>query len=116
MFMNAHTRQLFLMEAKEGETETLAVGRFVFSKTNFDKAIKIIRDVVHKQGWLVIDEIGPMELRGEGFSEVLKEVLAKRNHKTLLVVRDKDEMVEKVKVYFGISDAVVINQLSAVQF
>lgn len=115
MFMNAHSRQLFLMEAKEGETETLNIGRFVFSKPNFDKAIQIVRDGMDKEGWLVIDEIGPIELKGEGFSEALKEVLAKRQHKTLLVIREKDEMVEKVKVYFGISDAVIINQLSAVE-
>lgn len=112
MFMNAHTRQLFLMEAKEGETATLAVGRFVFSKTNFDTAIQIIREGMDKEGWLVIDEIGPMELRGEGFSEILKEVLTKRQHKTLLVVRDQDEMVTKVKNYFDLKDPVLINQLS----
>ena len=104
VFMNAHSRQLFLMEAKETETGVLTVGRFVFSKTNFNKAIQVIRDAIDKEGWLVIDEIGPMELRGEGFSDVLKEVLARRQHKLLLVVRDKDDMVEKVKENFGISD------------
>ena len=111
MFMNAHSRQLFLMEAKEGETETVNIGRFVFSKTNFNKAIQIVRDGMDKEGWLVIDEIGPMELKDEGFSEVLKEVLAKRQNKTLLVIRDKDEMVEKVKVCFGISDAIIIKKI-----
>jgi len=111
LFMNAQSRQLFLMEAKEGETETLQVGRFVFSKNNFDKAIQIIRDAIHKEGWMVIDEIGPMELSGEGFSEVLKEVLAKRQRNILLVVRDKEEMLDKVKAYFGISDAIVLHQI-----
>jgi len=109
MFMNAHNRQLFLMEAKERETEILTVGRFVFSKANFDKAIQIIRDNIDKPGWLVIDEIGPMELRGEGFSDVLKEVLAKRKHNILLVVRDKDNMAERVKNYFTIICSVQIN-------
>jgi nucleoside-triphosphatase THEP1 len=112
IFMNAHSRQLFLMEAKEGETETLPVGRFSFSKTNFDKAIQIIRDSIDKKGWLVIDEIGPLELRGEGFSKVLKEVLEKRQHNTLLVIREKDNMVEKAKTYFGLADCIHIISVS----
>ncbi len=112
MFMNAHNRQLFLMEAKEGETETLSVGRFIFGKANFEKAIQIIRDGIDKKGWLVIDEIGPMEIRGEGFSHVVKEVLAKRKHNILLVVRDKEDMVEKVKNQFGISNAITISSIN----
>jgi nucleoside-triphosphatase THEP1 len=113
MFMNAHTRQLFLMEAKEGETEILTVGRFVFSKANFDKAIQIIRDSIDHPGWLIIDEIGPMELRDKGFSDVLKEVVAKRQYKTLIVVRDKEEIIERVKNRFNLVQTVLIHNISA---
>ena len=113
MFMDAQTRQLFLMEAKEGEVETLSVGRFVFSKTNFNRAMQIIRDAMHKEGWLVIDEIGPMELRGEGFHDILKEVLASRKQKILLVVREKDNIADKVKEYFRISGGTFISSIEA---
>ena len=112
VFMNANSKEQFPMEATIDETATLAVGKFVFSKTNFDKAIQIIRESMQKEGWLVIDEIGPLELREEGFHDVLKEMLATRKHTILLVVRDKEEMVEKVKKKFAIHNAVIINQLS----
>ena len=112
MFMDAHTRQLFLMEAKEGEVDILTVGRFVFSKANFDKAIQIIRDAIDKNGCLVIDEIGPMELRGEGFAEILKEVLAQRKENTLLVVREG--LAEIVKEYFQITNVTMSNSLSVI--
>jgi nucleoside-triphosphatase THEP1 len=115
VFMNAHNRQLFLMEAKEGEPETLTVGRFTFSKTNFDKASQIIRKNIEKKGWLVIDEIGPLELRGEGFSEILKEVLEKRKHNILLVVRDKDDMLEKVKTFFSIAETIELHSADALK-
>jgi nucleoside-triphosphatase THEP1 len=105
-FMNAQSKEQFLMEA-EAKEETIAVGRFLFSKTNFNKAIQIIRDVIHKDGWLVMDEIGPLELRGEGFCDVLKEVLLRRKEKILLVVREG--MAEKVKVYFSIRHAACIS-------
>jgi nucleoside-triphosphatase THEP1/ABC-type thiamin/hydroxymethylpyrimidine transport system permease subunit len=111
-FMNMHNRQLFAMGAKKEETEVLTVGRFVFSKTNFEKAIQIIRDSIHKEGWLVIDEIGPMELRGEGFSDVLKEVLANRKGNILLVIRDKDAIVEQVKEKFAMNDVLLINNIA----
>ena len=110
MFMNANNRQLFLMEAKEGEIETLAVGKFVFSKINFERAIQIIRDGIDKDGWLVIDEIGPMELRGEGFCEILKEVLAVRKERIVLVVRKG--LAQNVIDYFNIQKAEIINNIS----
>jgi len=111
MFMNAHSRHLFLMEAKDTETGTLSVGRFVFSKANFEKAVQIIRDAINKKGWLVIDEIGPMELKGEGFHDILKEVLAARKGRILLVVRDKDDTAEHVKEYFKITSATIIDSI-----
>ena len=49
-----------------------------------------------------------MELTGNGFSDILKEVLIRRNDKLLLVVRDKEDMTERVKQYFNLSNTVVI--------
>jgi len=112
VFMNAQTREQFPMEATTGE-KTLAIGRFAFSKAGFDKAIQIIRNAISKEGWLVIDEVGPLELKGEGFCDVLKEVSAIRNEKTILVVREG--MVEKVKAYFNISKAEQIDDLTALK-
>lgn len=97
------------MEAGENE-ETLSIGRFVFSKAGFDKACQILRDTIHEDGWMVIDEIGPMELRGEGFCEVLKEILTRRKEKIILVVREG--MAEKVKDHFRISATRVIRDIS----
>jgi len=99
VFMNAQTKEQFPMEA-EGEEETLAIGRFVFSKAGFDKAIQVIKDAITQDGWLVIDEIGPMELKDEGFSEVLKETLALKKEKIVLVVREG--IADLVTDHFGI--------------
>lgn len=110
--MNVKTREQFPMEAS-GNEETLSVGRFVFSKDGFEKAIQIIRDAMHKQGWLVIDEIGPLELRGDGFCEVLKEILAERNEKILLVAREG--MAENLKKQFGIVTAKTIKEIALIR-
>lgn len=113
MFMDAHSRQLFLMEARDGEPDTIATGKYIFSKNNFEKARQVIRQAMHKEGWLVIDEVGPLELTGEGFCDVVKELLEHRREKTILVIRDKEEMMERVKTYFGIDDAIVISHTGA---
>ncbi len=110
--MNVQARQLFDMEAEAGEREVLSVGKFVFSKKKFDKAIQIIRDAIHREGWLVIDEIGPMELRGEGFCGVLKEVLASGNEKQKILLVIREGLVDKTKEFFQIKDAVIINTIS----
>jgi nucleoside-triphosphatase THEP1 len=112
-FMNAQTNERFPMEAAEYDDDILAVGRFIFSKAGFEKAIQVIRDAVDKKGWLVIDEIGPIELRGEGFSELLKEILAIRKEKIVLIVREG--LVEKVKEQFIIQDAEIITDISVIK-
>jgi nucleoside-triphosphatase THEP1/ABC-type thiamin/hydroxymethylpyrimidine transport system permease subunit len=115
IFMDANKRQLFDMEATDGEAEVLTVGKFAFSKTSFNKAIQIIRDAMQKDGWLIIDEVGPMELKGEGFCEVVKEVIAARpeNQKIVLVVREG--MVDTIKEFFRLTDATVITDISNLQ-
>ncbi|MGQ0739722.1 MAG: nucleoside-triphosphatase [Bacteroidota bacterium] len=112
-FMDAYSREQFPMEAGANEKDTITIGRFTFSKAGFDKAIEIIRKSIDKEGWLIIDEIGPLELRSEGFCDVLKEVLAQRRNKILLVVREG--MAGKLKEYFTITDATSIGDITALK-
>jgi nucleoside-triphosphatase THEP1 len=114
--MNVNTKERFPMEAKEGEREILTVGRFAFSKNNFERAIQIIRDDISKNGWLIIDEIGPLELAGQGFHDVLLETLRSFNGKLLLVVRDKDETVERVKSLLGNRKVIIFRDLNHPEF
>lgn len=111
-FMNAHTKELFRMEADAEETDTLSVGRFIFSKINFDKANQVIRSAVHSKGWLIIDEVGPLELKGQGFHDVLQEVFAARKESILLIVREG--LADTVKKYFGLK-GVVVNSVESLE-
>lgn len=96
-FYDIHSREQFQMEAGY-EDEALAVGRFRFSKSGFEKAMAALNGSIHKSGWLVVDEIGPLELRGEGFSGVVRNVVNERIGKTLFVVRKA--LVDDVIRYF----------------
>jgi len=113
VFVDANSKEQFAMEAATGETATLPVGRFNFSKAGFDKAIQIIRNNIHKDGWLIIDEIGPLELRGEGFHDVLKEIFTLRRKKLILVVRE--DLAGKVAQQFSISQYAAVNNIRLLQ-
>ncbi len=87
------------MEADPDETETLSIGRFVFSAKAFQRAIDVLRSAIDADGWLLIDEIGPMELKGEGFAGVFGEILRERKGKLVVVIRDG--LIEEVCKEFG---------------
>ncbi len=56
--------------------EVYRYGPFSFSKAGFDFAERIIEDITdHHIHPVFIDEIGPLELQGKGFSTLLKKVL-----------------------------------------
>ncbi|MBL7730403.1 MAG: hypothetical protein JNM88_04430 [Chitinophagaceae bacterium] len=109
MFMNIATGEYFPMEATAGEKETISVGRFTFSKNGFHKATEIIRSAAQKNNWIVIDEIGPLELRGEGFHDILNEIITQGKNQLLLVVREG--LASQVQQHFGFT-ATIINSIN----
>ena len=95
MFLNISSNEEFDMESANEEEGQLKVGKYIFSQEAFDRAIEIIKYGSLQNGWLIIDEVGPLELRGEGLSEVVLESL-KRNGNTILVTRESlEEQVKK---------------------
>ncbi|MEO5564655.1 MAG: nucleoside-triphosphatase [Chitinophagaceae bacterium] len=114
-FMNAKSREVFAMEATPGESAVLIVGKFAFSKKGFEKATQVIYTGMTKQGWLVIDEIGPMELNNEGFCEVLKKVLAEGYEKQTILLVVREGLANEVKKVFGINNAIVIRSVAGLR-
>lgn len=99
-FLDISTGEEFPMEAAGDETEIISIGKFKFSKNNFSRAIQVLKRDIGKQGWLIVDEVGPIELKGEGFAEILTEMIAERSGNILLVVREG--LLQNVVKQFGI--------------
>ena len=108
VFMNIETKEIFNMEALPDEPDILSIGKFNFSKGSFDKAIEIIKRGFNKNGWLVIDEIGPLELKGEGFCSVLKEILSDTSSTQNIMLLVREGMVEMVTDFFGIENFLLV--------
>jgi nucleoside-triphosphatase len=98
VFMDAHNRRQFKMEASAMEENTLDVGRWKFDRGSFDKAVEILSDACNREGWVVVDELGPLELRKEGLYEIVEEMIHSTHLKILLVVRDT--LLEKMIDHF----------------
>lgn len=100
------SKEKFKMEADSNEINTLEIGKYKFSKTAFDWAIEQLHEAMKRAPeLLIIDEIGPLELKDQGFSEVLKRLLQpSANIKNLLLVV-RESAVEQVIAHFQINSA-----------
>jgi nucleoside-triphosphatase THEP1 len=113
MFFQLGKRQLFAMEAETGDPDAIPVGKYQFDKESFERAIRGIRDVAGEGGWLVIDEIGPLELREEGFYSVLMEILANPVPGQHLLLVCRDGMVQNAIEKFHLQEPVIITSVEA---
>jgi nucleoside-triphosphatase THEP1 len=78
----------FLMDASENSKSVVQVGKHCFDAAAFSEASGIIRQAINRHEWLVMDEIGPLELRGEGFADILQEVMLRQQAGLVLVIRE----------------------------
>lgn len=116
-FYNVETKNYFDTECKQPDTESYtSIGKYHFSNTAFNQANDIIINSLHKQiDYLIIDEIGKLELNKKGFYAALQATLKaysnkQFNGKILLVVRDN--LLNDVLTYFNINEYEIITELS----
>jgi nucleoside-triphosphatase THEP1 len=72
---------------REGEADWERTGSFYFLPDALAQARAIIRRVPEGEV-LIVDEFGPLELRGGGLRPALNDVFGRPGHKVLLVVRE----------------------------
>ncbi len=101
-------KELIEMQTTSKEKETIEVGRFLFSKSGFEEVNqRLITDADRLESeWLVIDEIGSLELKGKGLFPALEYLLSQNHYKVIIVVRSK--LLKQITDQFGLSMAKVI--------
>lgn len=83
------------------ENELIRIGDYLFLRSGFEKAKEILkRDFESKLNCIVIDEIGPLEMNGNGLEPIITELLSKLDKfegQLILVIRDKilDDAIKK---------------------
>ncbi len=91
----------------DGWDECVHLGRFSFSGQGFTFAAAIAEEIGRENIQPVfIDEIGPLELRGQGFASLLRLLLQTKKDLYLSV---RCSLVDRVIKTFGLEQAVVID-------
>ena len=92
--------------AAEADANPLLVGRFRFSRAAFERANGALLAAAARPAtrWLVVDEIGPLELRGEGLAPALRQVLAAPGAGFGLVLVVREVLREAAETAFGLGE------------
>lgn len=87
------------------------IGKFAIAKSAFDTGEKWVKEHLAnpQTKYIVIDEVGPLELQGKGFANTLKYATENLGDKHLIVVLRKS-MHEKVVDTFGLQEATILTK------
>lgn len=92
---NIADKQLLAFEADEQTIEDVQeIGKFIFLQSAFEQAKNILKSALpQKANWLIIDEIGKLEIQNKGLEPDLSHILNDFNSqspqtKILLIIRD----------------------------
>ncbi|MHC1737692.1 MAG: nucleoside-triphosphatase [Ignavibacteriaceae bacterium] len=94
-------REEFAMN-KQTEKYTLNQGRYWFDRGVFAKWNKQLEEEVNR-GVIIIDEVGPLELKEGGFHPAVKYLVENHREKLILITRKRliERMIEKYKLSKG---------------
>lgn len=94
------------LEVDQKDANTIEVGKYIFLKDSFDWANeKLLSSFKEQPGWLIIDEIGKLELRKEGLHKSCEIILKETyNIKTNLILVVRDYLLDEVMKTYSLSN------------
>jgi nucleoside-triphosphatase THEP1 len=91
-------------QAAQGGEGVVEVGRYWLHTAAFREADDWLRGWEGRwPTWVVLDEVGKLELQGQGFADTVRWLLTQPIPNLILVVRDT--LLEEVKEVFGLEEA-----------
>jgi len=106
--INIETGEKEVFLRQDGECGSQKIGRFTICPEGISMGESVLNSLIlQKNTIVIIDEVGLLELRGNGWSACINELLEKSGNHILITVRD--DYVEKVKEKWNLEDAVIFN-------
>ena len=104
--LDVQTKEVFRMEADPWEEDVIEVGRYVFLKSAFSKANAILEKAIETsaKGYVIVDELGKLELRSEGLDTSARKVIemTRKNDElhSILIIRTSllSEILKKYEI------------------
>lgn len=112
-FYQIEDKTMLPLEVKKSTMEsTVEIGRFVFFKKTFDVAKKwLLNKDLSAVKWIVIDEIGKLELEEKGFepefSYFLNRVSTMSNHVSIIIVV-RDYLLSQICQKYALESAEIV--------
>jgi len=109
MFYTSEKRVLPFQITQQGNS--VSIGKFAFDQAVFNKACDIlVHPLTLDNNWIIVDEIGPLELKEGGYYHSLLILLehAKQNIYLTIVLVVREHLVADVISKFNLSEARII--------
>jgi len=120
-FYDIITQSAFQVQADDSDKENdlMEIGKFRFRKSSFFKAERcIVNTIPEGKVWMIIDEIGKLELNHQGLHAAIVKVLKAYQQQVfqhlLLVVRDT--LLIQVIEHYQLQTPIVLKDLKSIHF
>ncbi len=90
----------------ESETETINIGNYKFSIESFNWAQNVLLESIKSDfEWIIIDEIGPLELQEKGLEPVIKTILSvRKKYQWNLICVVRESMLKKFLEHYQLEE------------
>ncbi|BAO76067.1 nucleoside-triphosphatase [Winogradskyella sp. PG-2] len=113
-FLKVKSSEEFEFETEQEPEKTITIGRFHFLKSAFDEAndYLISKGKAQKSKYLIIDELGKLELQHTGLDDAAKVLIPDCifNDKNHLIVVIRTSLIEKVVEHYQIKSYTLITK------
>jgi len=103
-------RKLEVEDDNQPEKEIVKIGKYSFLQSTFNWAKRELKlAMVNRSKYLIIDEIGPLEISGQGFEPMVTNILQtyERSEKNHLVLVVRENLLDKVISHYNLEDLIV---------
>lgn len=106
---NNQSKEVIRFQVRNQEDDQIEVGRFLFRKSAFRQAEEwaVQHLIEDKVSYILIDELGKLEVKGEGLATLIKKLVSQDLKHIILVIRDY--LLDEAIQIFGLQKAKVVD-------
>ena len=105
--INSDEKRKLEIDSGSSQKNVIIIGNYIFDQSVFDWACKIILDAIKTNpDWLIIDEVGPLELQGDGLAKAVIKVFSGKDYllKTNVVFVVRDSLLNDFLNHYDLSE------------
>ena len=95
------------IDSGSSQKNVIKVGKYIFDKSVFEWACEIILGSIKSNpDWLIIDEVGPLELQDEGLAKAVNKVFSEKDYllKTNVVFVVREQLLNEFLIHYNLSE------------